>query len=125
MSDENSPQGKDVRVDGVPEEIDIVDVPFPNFYVNNVTINSSFLDFAFTLMERLDAKNQTIKARVVMAPISAKLFLESLINQMAQWEAKFGVLRVPEAALKARKSTSDSSSEPEQPPSQSPNAPSE
>lgn len=101
------------KIETEKPEQQIVEVPFPNFYVNNVTISSNALDFAFTLMERLDEQNMTIKARMVMTPLHTKMFLSVLQSQMVKWEALNGEIKLPPRKAVTQR-TDDSSNEPAQ-----------
>jgi uncharacterized protein DUF3467 len=99
-------------------QFQLVEVPFPNFYVNNVTVSSNVMDFSFTLMERLDTQNATIKARVVMTPLHAKMLLVTLQQNLEKWEAQHGEIALP--PRRAVTESTASSTAPAQQPSLSP-----
>ena|SRR6185369_616594 len=102
---------------GPTENIEYVEVPFPTFYTNSISVNSSPLDFGLLIMERLDANNATIRARIVMTSAHAKMLLVALAQQIDKHEELFGPILIPQAKVSA--------TGPEPPSSQSPTAPSE
>lgn len=65
-------------------------------YANLARISHSpadmVIDFAHLLPGETKAK---IGARVVLAPLSAKLFLQALSENIARYEAAFGEIRLP------------------------------
>jgi hypothetical protein len=73
----------------LPEGLDIV-------YANLARIAHSpsdiVIDFAHILPGEPSAK---IRARVVMTPLSVKLLLRALAENMARYEAAFGEIRLP------------------------------
>ncbi|MFZ2493131.1 MAG: DUF3467 domain-containing protein [Thermoanaerobaculia bacterium] len=89
-------------------ESEFVDVQFPNFYTNNVTIGSNAIDFAFLLTERVDAEHSIIKARVVMTPTHAKMLLNTLRDHIERWENAYWPIQLP-----PKKPTSSASSDSE------------
>jgi hypothetical protein len=91
------------------QELDFVELPFQNFYTNAVKISSSPFDVALIVMERIDTKNATVKARIVMTPLHAKLLAEALADHVQQWEAKHGEIQIP----LRRDDAATSASEPE------------
>jgi hypothetical protein len=93
-----------------------IDLLFPTFYTNSVSLGSGPFDFSMLVMERLDETTCTVRARVVMTPAHAKLLLAALVEQVAKHEIRYGTIQLPTPIAKA------SSTEPEPPPSQSPNA---
>lgn len=66
------------------------------------------IDFAHLLPGE---KSATVNARVVMAPISAKLFLRALADNISRYEAAFGEIKMP-----VNSSLADSLFRPPQPP---------
>ena len=73
----------------IPEGMEIV-------YSNLARISHSpadiVIDFAHLLPGETQAK---VGARVVMAPLSAKLFLRALSENLSRYEAAFGEIKVP------------------------------
>jgi len=73
----------------VPPEVEAI-------YVNLVRIAHSpselVMDFAHMLPGTLPAK---VRARVIMSPLGAKLFLRALSENLARYEATFGEIKVP------------------------------
>jgi uncharacterized protein DUF3467 len=120
MPDNDAAHEKDLGILGISEDVALVDIPFPNFYVNNVSISAHIFDFAFTMMERLDPKNQTVKARIVMSPLHAKLMSIVLARNIQKWEAQHGKLDAEAYLVKSADANPTASTEPEQPPAQSP-----
>jgi hypothetical protein len=114
MAEENTSQSPS------EEETGFVELPFPNFYSNGAMVRSNFFDFSILFTEQIDQAHRTIKARLVMSPGHAKLLLGALLAQVEKYETRFGEIKLPPELI-----TSGSSSEPEQPPSQSPPAASE
>jgi hypothetical protein len=99
MPNDDATQDERLRIPGIPDSVVLVEVPFPNFYVNTITIAANTLDFAFTMSERLDQQNQMIKARAVMTPVHAKLFSRLLADQVRNWEAKNGEITLPGSSV--------------------------
>ncbi len=66
------------------------------------------IDFAHLLPGE---KSATINARVLMTPMSAKLFLRALADNISRYEAAFGEIKVP-----VNSSLADSLFRPPQPP---------
>ena len=102
------------------DESQYVEVSIPNFYVNRVRVQSSYLEIVMLLLEKLDQESMTIKARVVMAPAHAKLLAAALSAQVKNWEEKFGEIVLPPKSTPTE-ATAASSSEPAPQPEQSPN----
>lgn len=76
----------------------ILEVPagLETAYANLARISHSpadiVMDFAHLLPGEATA---TIRARVLMTPLSAKLLLRALTENLARYEASFGVINVP------------------------------
>ncbi|MGD8402506.1 MAG: DUF3467 domain-containing protein [Anaerolineales bacterium] len=66
------------------------------------------IDFAHLLPGE---KSATVSARVLMTPMSAKLFLRALADNISRYEAAFGEIKVP-----VNSSLADSLFRPPQPP---------
>jgi hypothetical protein len=77
------------------EDVEFIELPFQNFYTNAAKINSTPFDIALIVMERLDSKNATVKARIVMTPLHAKMLVEALTEHLEKWEAKYGEIQMP------------------------------
>jgi hypothetical protein len=77
------------------ETVNTVEIPFPNFYSNNIIVGSMLFDFSLTFFEQLDPRNQTVKARAVMTPLQAKLLLRALTDQIRTHEDRFGPIPMP------------------------------
>ena len=77
----------------VPSGLDVV-------YSNLARISHSpadiVVDFAHILPGETTA---TIKARVLMAPLSAKLLMRALAENLARYESVFGEIAVPNTSL--------------------------
>ena len=54
------------------------------------------IDFAHMLPGE---KRATVRARVLMSPLSAKLLLRALTENIARYEAAFGEINVPQSSL--------------------------
>ena len=83
------------RTDPTKKETGFVEVPFPNFYTNTISIGNNFMEFSFSFLERLDLENVTIKARAVMTPAHAKLLLRALQARVDKFEQMYGEIRIP------------------------------
>jgi hypothetical protein len=65
-------------------------------YANLARISHSPADIVIDFAHLLPADtNATVKARVLMSPLSAKLLLRALTENLARYEAAFGEIRVP------------------------------
>jgi hypothetical protein len=76
-------------------EIEFVELPFPNLYSNAMKISSSPFDISVLIMERIEPKTATVKARVVMSPLHAKMLLEALAEHLGKWEETHGEIGMP------------------------------
>src|SRR5512141_1743475 len=65
-------------------------------YANLARISHSPADIVIDFAHLLPADtNAVVKARVLMSPLSAKLLLRALTENLARYEAAFGEIRVP------------------------------
>src|SRR5512142_3311907 len=65
-------------------------------YCNLARISHSPADIVIDFAHLLPAdSNAVVKARVLMSPLSAKLLLRALAENLARYEAAFGDIRVP------------------------------
>ena len=65
-------------------------------YANLARISHSPADIVFDFAHLLPADtNAVVKARVLMSPLSAKLLLRALTENLARYEAAFGDIHVP------------------------------
>ena len=73
----------------VPEEINAV-------YANLVRIAHSPSDLVFDFAHLMPgASPARVQARVVMSPLGAKLFQRALAENLARYEAAFGMVKIP------------------------------
>jgi hypothetical protein len=73
----------------IPEGMDTV-------YCNLARISHSPADIVIDFAHLLPAEtNAVVKARVLMTPLSAKLLLRALTENLARYEAAFGDIHVP------------------------------
>jgi hypothetical protein len=73
----------------IPAGLDIV-------YANLARISHSPSDIVIDFAHLLPADtNAVVKARVLMSPLSAKLLLRALTENLARYEAAFGDIHVP------------------------------
>ena len=73
----------------LPSELGIV-------YANLARIAHSPADIVIDFAHLLPGEtNATIRSRVVMTPLSAKLLLRALTENLARYEAAFGAINVP------------------------------
>jgi hypothetical protein len=73
----------------IPPGLDIV-------YANLARISHSPADIVIDFAHLLPADtNAIVKARVLMSPLSAKLLLRALTENLARFEAAFGAINVP------------------------------
>ena len=65
-------------------------------YVNMVRIIHSASEFLFDFSHILPGDNRaSIQSRVIMSPLSAKLFLKALLENMAKYESVYGEINIP------------------------------
>ncbi len=65
-------------------------------YANLARISHSPADIVIDFAHLLPTDtNAIVKARVLMSPLSAKLLLRALTENLARYEAAFGVISVP------------------------------
>ncbi len=65
-------------------------------YANLARISHSPADIVIDFAQLLPAEtNAIVKARVLMSPLSAKLLLRALTENLARYEAAFGDIHVP------------------------------
>ena len=65
-------------------------------YANLARISHSPADIVIDFAHLLPAETKaTVKARVLMSPLSAKLLLRALTENIARYEAAFGEITVP------------------------------
>ncbi len=86
-TNENNPAARVAPVD-LPDDLSIL-------YSNMVRISHSPSDLVMDFGQVLPALKAKIVARVVMSPISAKLFLKALTDNLARYEATFGEIHLP------------------------------
>lgn len=68
----------------------------PTIYANFVRIAHSPADFVFDFAHLLPGEQQAkVRVRVLMSPLSAKLLLRALSENIARYEAAFGEINVP------------------------------
>lgn len=69
---------------------------FEPVYANLARISHSPADLVIDFAHMLPGEGKaTVTARVLMAPLSAKLFLRALAENIARYEAAFGEIIVP------------------------------
>lgn len=82
-------------------------------YANLARISHSPADLVLDFAQLLPGETQArVMARVLMTPLSAKLFLRALAENVARYEASFGEIAVP-----SNSSLADSLFRPPHPPS--------
>lgn len=65
-------------------------------YVNMVRIVHSPTEIVFDFAHMLPGENHPkVQARVVMTPLSAKLFLRAITENISKYEASFGEIGIP------------------------------
>lgn len=69
-----------------------LEATYANFSVISHSLSEVFLDFALLMPQQPKARVQT---RVVMTPLSAKLVLKALGENVAKYEAQFGEIQMP------------------------------
>ena len=68
-------------------------------YANLARITHSPSEFVFDFAQVLPGvKGPTYKSRVLLSPLSAKLFYKALGDNLAKYEANFGEISVPGAS---------------------------
>ena len=84
----NTPRPTPISLE-VPPGLDIT-------YANLARISHSPADIVMDFAHALPGENKAvIKARVLMSPLSAKLFYRALGENIARYEAAFGEIHVP------------------------------
>jgi hypothetical protein len=84
-----SPQSSPGPILHSPEGLEVV-------YSNLARIAHSPADIVIDFAHLLPGeKTATIKARVLLSPLSAKLFLHALTENIKRYEGTFGVIQVP------------------------------
>lgn len=69
-------------------------------YANLVRIAHSPADIVLDFAHLLPGETQThVNARVIMSPLSAKLLLRALTENLARYEAAFGEIHMPASTL--------------------------
>jgi hypothetical protein len=69
-------------------------------YANLARIAHSPADFVIDFAHLLPSHKKTlIRARVVMSPLSAKMLVRALNENIARYEAAFGEIKVPQQSL--------------------------
>lgn len=65
-------------------------------YVNLVRIAHSLSEIVFDFAQVLPGGNSArVQSRILMSPISAKLFYRALAENLARYEAAFGEINIP------------------------------
>ena len=73
----------------VPSGLDVV-------YANLARISHSPADIVIDFAQILPGENKaTVKARVLMSPLSAKLLMRALVENLARYESVFGEINIP------------------------------
>lgn len=75
-----------------------IEIPegFKPIYTNLARISHSLADFVIDFAQILPGENKAaIQARVLMTPLSAKLLLRALQENLARYEAAFGEITIP------------------------------
>ncbi|HSH05180.1 MAG TPA: DUF3467 domain-containing protein [Anaerolineae bacterium] len=75
----------------LPEDLEAV---YANMALITHTPVEIVLDFA-QILPRMPAGNGQVKSRVIMTPVHAKLLLRALTQNIANYEAQFGEIKVP------------------------------
>ncbi len=69
-------------------------------YANLVRIAHSPADFVFDFAQLLPGESKArIGARILMSPLSAKLLLRALTENLARYETTFGEITLPRSSL--------------------------
>ena len=77
----------------IPSGLDVV-------YANLARISHSPADIVIDFAHILPGETKaTVKARVLMSPLSAKLLMRALAENLARYESVFGEIVVPNASL--------------------------
>ena len=82
----------------VPPVSPVLEIPpgMDTVYANLARISHSPSDIVLDFAHLLPAATKAVvKARVVMSPLSAKLLLRALTENLARYEAAFGDINVP------------------------------
>ncbi len=81
-----------------PGQLPPMEIPpdLPVEYVNLVRIAHSVSELVFDFAHILPGPNQArVSSRIVMSPLSAKLFQRALSENLARYEAAFGEIKAP------------------------------
>jgi hypothetical protein len=76
---------------------------FRSFYANNTAFAMSPFDFNLIFGEIVGAKDRKMvveqKVKVIMSPLHAKIFVQVMVENLKQFEATFGEIKLPEGAV--------------------------
>ena len=98
--------------EGKPQFVNLpmVNVKSPlyrSIYANNTAFQSSAFDFSMIFGEIQEANDQKVTVeqgvRIVMSPLHAKIFANVMLQNVKNYEAKFGEIMIPdgEAVIKS------------------------
>ena len=112
MSDASESAPKKSKKVKIPKQVGLILPPdLESVYVNLVRIAHSPSELVFDFSRLLPGdKGATVKSRVLMSPLSAKLLHRALGENLAKYEAAFGEISVP-----TKKSLADHLFRPPQP----------
>lgn len=72
---------------------------FRSIYTNHTAFNTSAFDFVMIFGEILDSGAGNLyveqKVRIVMSPLHAKIFAAIFMNNVRNYEAQFGEIKIP------------------------------
>ena len=89
MSQTPSQSGKQILQIDVPEDLDAL-------YANVVRITHSPSEMVFDFARILPGMSQSkVISRLLMSPLSAKLFHRALSENLSKYEASFGEIKIP------------------------------
>lgn len=89
MSQTPSQSGKQIPQIDVPEDLDAL-------YANVVRITHSPSEMVFDFARILPGMSQSkVISRLLMSPLSAKLFHRALSENLSKYEASFGEIKIP------------------------------
>lgn len=107
--DENKEQEKKSQFVNLPM-INARSPLYRSVYANNTAFQSSAFDFGMIFGEIQEADNEKVtveqQVRVIMSPLHAKIFAGVMLQNIKNYEERFGEIKIPEGDAVATKAAS-------------------
>ena len=86
-------------------KVEIQNSEVVQFYVNSAAINSSFYDFQIHLANQTFSNDNVLEVKemcqLFMSPQHTKMFCKLLVENLNNYESKFGEIKIPDDFLNA------------------------